>query len=615
MDRRFFVALGLSLVVILIWQLLFPPVPTPKPQVAGSDTTAVASSSAAAPAARAAALARSSAADSAHPAAGSKPPEPASAPPETLTVNTAHTQVAFTSIGAAPLSITMRDFHATVRNAADRATSPLVRLGRPGEPLLRYRVLVGHDTLPLDRVAFHGQRTTASDGSPAVTYDADVTGSDGSPRRVTIAYRFGPDGYLAHVDGAIGGPADATAAATGAAGHPPGYLLIDLPSGLQSFEADTLDDLQQLAYTVKPLRDDAVSTSFSRLENGQAELRPGPVSWAVAKDKYFLVGVLAPDTARSHQFAEVNLVGGPKVGKLVTHAAATVVAPLMGPTTPGAAASFAFEMYGGPQEYRRLRAIGRDFENLTPYGGFLHPILQPFATLVIWTVIELRRVLQINYGWVLILFGVLTRIVLWPLNQRAMRSSIKMQRLQPELQEVQTKYKSDPQRQQQEMMRVYRDHGMSPWSPIAGCLPMLLPWPILAALFFVFRNTIEFRGVPFLWMHDISVKDPYYIMPILMGLTSFLVSWIGMRNVPPNPQTKMMSYVFPVMMVVFMYSLPAGLNIYYFAQNLATLPQQWILANERARSAATGGAGAVTADGGGAAAATKPRPRATTGTG
>jgi YidC/Oxa1 family membrane protein insertase len=144
-------------------------------------------------------------------------------------------------------------------------------------------------------------------------------------------------------------------------------------------------------------------------------------------------------------------------------------------------------------------------------------------------------------------------------------------------------------------MRVYKEHNMSPWSPIAGCLPMLLPWPIFAALYFVFRTTIEFRGVPFLWMHDISVKDPYYIMPILMGLTSFFVSWISMRRMPPNPQTKMMSYMMPAVMTFFFWRIAAGLNLYYFVQSLATVPQQWYLSNERAKAGGTGAAAPATA--------------------
>jgi YidC/Oxa1 family membrane protein insertase len=107
--------------------------------------------------------------------------------------------------------------------------------------------------------------------------------------------------------------------------------------------------------------------------------------------------------------------------------------------------------------------------------------------------------------------------------------------------------------------------------------------PVLFALFFVFQSTIEFRGVPFLWFSDISQKDPYYIIALLMGASMFLLSWIGMRNMPPNPQTKAMTYVFPVMMTVLFANFPAGMNMYYTVQNLAALPQQWLIANERAR--------------------------------
>lgn len=127
---------------------------------------------------------------------------------------------------------------------------------------------------------------------------------------------------------------------------------------------------------------------------------------------------------------------------------------------------------------------------------------------------------------------------------------------------------------------------MSPLSMFSGCLPMLLPMPVLFALFFVFQNTIEFRGVSFLWLHDISQKDPFYILPILMGISMYVLTWIGTRNTPPNPQTKMMGYVFPFMMTFLLGNLAAGLNLYYAVQNMAALPQQWLIANERAKAAA-----------------------------
>jgi YidC/Oxa1 family membrane protein insertase len=173
---------------------------------------------------------------------------------------------------------------------------------------------------------------------------------------------------------------------------------------------------------------------------------------------------------------------------------------------------------------------------------------------------------------------------MWPLNQGAMRTTIKMQRIQPELNAIQQKYKGDPQRLQSEMMRVYKEHDMSPFSAFAGCLPILLPMPVLFALFFVFQNTIEFRGVPFLWLGDISLKDPYYIIPLLMGASMFVLSWIGLRNSPPNPQAKMMAYVMPVMMTVLFANFASGLNLYYTVQNIAALPQQWLIAHERAKA-------------------------------
>jgi len=113
---------------------------------------------------------------------------------------------------------------------------------------------------------------------------------------------------------------------------------------------------------------------------------------------------------------------------------------------------------------------------------------------------------------------------------------------------------------------------------------MLLPMPVLFALYFVFQNTIEFRGVPFLWLPDLGLKDPLYIIPLVMGGSMYLLSWIGMRSSPPNPQAKMMSYMMPVMFTFLFLNFASGLNLYYAVQNIAALPQQWFLTKERARS-------------------------------
>jgi YidC/Oxa1 family membrane protein insertase len=330
-----------------------------------------------------------------------------------------------------------------------------------------------------------------------------------------------------------------------------------------------------LAYAYKPEARGANAITFGSLDPTERELVTGPLTWVVAKNKYFLLGALTA-TGRPG-FVELDVRGGVRTTKQASRAQATAVLPL----TAGAGA---FEVYAGPQEFTRLVAMGREFETSNPYGGWLQGLVQPFATFVIRLLLWMKATLGLGYGWILVLFGVLVRIVLWPLNQKAMRSQMAMQRVQPELQAIQQKYKGDPQKLQSEMMRVYKEHNMSPFSSLSGCLPMLIPLPVFFALFFVFQNTIEFRGVSFLWLPDISVKDPYYILPVLVAVTGLLVSFIGMKGIKANEQQKMMMYLMPAMLLFFFFSMAGGLNLYYLVQNIASLPQQWLIAHERGKA-------------------------------
>jgi YidC/Oxa1 family membrane protein insertase len=117
---------------------------------------------------------------------------------------------------------------------------------------------------------------------------------------------------------------------------------------------------------------------------------------------------------------------------------------------------------------------------------------------------------------------------------------------------------------------------------------MLLPMPVLFALFFVFQNTIELRGASFLWLPDLSRPDPLYVIPVIMGLSMYGLSKVGQIGMEPNPQMKMMLYVMPVMMTFLFLKFASGLNLYYAVSNLASIPQQWLLARERVKR---GGAG------------------------
>ncbi len=356
-------------------------------------------------------------------------------------------------------------------------------------------------------------------------------------------------------------------------------LVIDLPSGIKSIEADTLDDSRHLAFSYLIPRREPTSVPFAKLEPGSARVDTGSFVWVSARTKYWVIALMQPvgSTPPAGIFRDILLRGAPRTGKVANSAYATTTLPLKN-------GAFAFDLYVGPQSWTDLRAMGNGLENVNPYAGLLHPIVQPFTTIMLRVLLWMKATLRVNYGWVLIIFGVVIRLLLWPLNNKAMRSSIQMQRLQPELQALQTKYKNDPEKQRELMMKLYRDHNMSPLSPLLGCLPMLLPLPLLYALYYVFQNTIEFRGVPFLWLPDLSLKDPFYIIPLVMGGSMFLLSWIGLRASPPNPQAKMMSYMMPVMFTFLFMNFASGLNLYYAVQNIAALPQQWFLTRERAKA-------------------------------
>ena len=204
------------------------------------------------------------------------------------------------------------------------------------------------------------------------------------------------------------------------------------------------------------------------------------------------------------------------------------------------------------------------------------PVSLWITQLLLW----MHQFLHLGYGFVLILFGILVRLLLWPLNQKAMMSSVAMQAVQPLMKDVQTRHKDDPARLQQEMLKLYKEHKVN---PLGGCLPMLLPFPILLALFFVFANTIEFRGVPFLWLPDLSQRDPYYIIPVVMGASMWALSKLGQMGMPPNPQAKMMTTVMPIMMTVLFLNFASGLNLYYAVSNLISLPQQYLINQARMR--------------------------------
>ncbi|HLL84474.1 MAG TPA: membrane protein insertase YidC, partial [Longimicrobium sp.] len=158
--------------------------------------------------------------------------------------------------------------------------------------------------------------------------------------------------------------------------------------------------------------------------------------------------------------------------------------------------------------------------------------------------------------------------------------------MQARMKEIQARYADDPREQQKEMMKMYSELGVSPLSMLSGCLPLMIPMPVLITLFFVFQSAIEFRGTSWGWLPDLSLRDPFYLLPVFLVVSMFALQYVStkMSGMEQNAQTKMMMYTMPVMMGGFFLFMPSGLNLYYASTNVASLPQQLLIARERRRA-------------------------------
>lgn len=181
-----------------------------------------------------------------------------------------------------------------------------------------------------------------------------------------------------------------------------------------------------------------------------------------------------------------------------------------------------------------------------------------------------------NYGLAIILLTVVVKVVLYPLSYKQMHSMAAMQRLQPKLKEIQEKYKKDPQKLQQKMMELYKENGVN---PMAGCLPLLIQLPILFALY---RALLKFpykvaAHAGFLWVPSLSHKDPYFILPILAGLSTYWQMKVTPQAGGQEQMQQMMTFMMPVMFVWICSTLPAGLALYWVIFNLLAVGQQYII--------------------------------------
>jgi YidC/Oxa1 family membrane protein insertase len=558
MDRRTIWAI-LLMMVIAILPAIFLKRTQPAANSATGDTTATPVAGAPAQSAPSVAPADSvRAAAPAAPAAPAASAAPAAPAAHTVTVTSPLYDYQVSTQGGRLVGARLTRYRSMAPEDSGRNAQILPRDSR----LLGLTLITGRDTIPLESLVFASSADSLDAGQGAPLRLTTARG----PLQVALEYHFAPDDYRIEVKGHVTG-----------IGPNGGTLLVGMGPTLANTEANLEENHRALAVVTR--RNDAERTDVGGLTPGEPKTVSGPLDWVAFKSKYFVTGVLAYDSAGG-RISGATMTARPTTEKRPTDADVRLALPV--PAT----GEFGYTAYVGPMEVDRLGRLGRGFDDVNPYGwpGF-RTLIRPVAVGVRWLLVWMHQHLHLAYGLVLVFFGVMVRVLLWPLNQKAMRANMQLQAVQPLMKDIQERYKSDPQKLQQEMFKLYKEYNVN---PLGGCWPMLLPMPVLFALFFVFQNTIELRGASFLWLPDLSRPDPLYVIPVIMGLSMYGLSKVGQIGMEPNPQMKMMLYVMPVMMTFLFLKFASGLNLYYAVSNLASIPQQWLLARERVKR---GGAG------------------------
>lgn len=303
----------------------------------------------------------------------------------------------------------------------------------------------------------------------------------------------------------------------------------------------------------------------------------GAADWVAQRNKYFIAAMLPKGVRSEGAYLEGVAKPLPDHGIHEQYGMA-----LKMPFRGRASESTEMDVYIGPLEYDRMKAFGRGLESTMNLGAAW--IIRPISEFVMIPLFKFLRWFIPNYGVVIIVFSLIIKIALHPLNRTSMRSMRKMQKLAPMIEEIKAKHKDDQQKMSQATMSLYKEYGANPAS---GCLPMVLQMPILFALYAVFRSSIELRQSSFVWwIKDLSIPDHVLKLPFtipLVGITAFsglallmtATTIIQQKQTVTDPRQKAMVWMMPLMMLIIFNNLPSGLNLYYFVFNLLSIAQQY----------------------------------------
>jgi YidC/Oxa1 family membrane protein insertase len=527
-NRRIFLATALSAGIMFAFMALQSrnaPKTPPVPPDAGVAATAPRGEATPAPA-----------------PAGSQPVKPvAAAAEETAVLETPEVRATFTSLGGALKSYQLKGRKFQKSEGGQEVQVDLVHVTE-GEPwpgsLVASPELGGTGGLAADPAARASMRITAHD-ERSVTFEGLVGAAQ-------VRKRF----FVGEKPYELGLELRATADQRGELVLLyPGYVPPEAPkpgffSGGEVYE------------TMTPLcRHGGKTDRFGGKE--AKELLPGTAAW-VGLDQHYFVSALLP----TPELGECLFFRGPMAGASGAALRLPVDRQL----------EVAFKIFNGPKQVDVLRGIGRDLETAVDYGPVTN-LFAFFARILLWVMKTLQAFVH-NWGVAIILLTVVVKTLLYPLTAKSMQSMNEMRKLQPEIEKLKLKHGADKEKMNQAVMQLYQQHKVN---PLGGCLPMLIQMPIWFALYATLQTSVELYREPFLWLNDLTHYDPYYILPLTMGVSSFLMQKLSPQPAD-NTQAKMLLYLMPVFFTFIMLKLPAGLTLYILVNNVLSIAQQqWLM--------------------------------------
>ncbi len=299
-----------------------------------------------------------------------------------------------------------------------------------------------------------------------------------------------------------------------------------------------------------------VKVDFSDVAKGKAPYpKRAKDGWIAIVQHYFVSAWLPKEgVEREYQTAKVS-------DTLYT---ASVVMPV-GQVAPGATGTVEMPLYIGPQETEKLEKVAPGLNLVVDYG-WLFLIAAPLFWLLKWI-----HAFVGNWGWAIVILTILIKLAFYPLNAKAGRSMAQMKVLGPKMEKLKELYGDDRQKLNQAMMELYRTEKIN---PLGGCLPILVQIPVFIALYWVLLASIELRHAPWIgWIHDLSAPDPYFILPVVYAASMYVTTKLNPQ--PADPVQARVMLMMPIMFSIFFLFFPAGLVLYWVAQNLLSIVQQW----------------------------------------